>query len=94
MGVVRSVENYGIFIELAPNLAGLAECKDGLKVGQTASVYIKNIIPEKMKVKLIIVESFSEEPQIRPGKYFYTERRMTDWLYSPPQASKHIETVF
>ncbi|NLZ45345.1 MAG: S1 RNA-binding domain-containing protein, partial [Clostridiales bacterium] len=24
-GIVRSVENYGIFIELAPNLAGLAE---------------------------------------------------------------------
>lgn len=93
-GIIRSIEDYGVFVELTPNLAGLAERKDGLKVGQTASVYIKNIIPEKMKVKLIIVESFSEEPQCRLGKYFYTERRMTDWLYSPPQASKHIETVF
>ena len=26
-GVIRSVEDYGIFVELAPNLAGLAECR-------------------------------------------------------------------
>ena len=31
-GVVRSVENYGIFIELTPNLAGLSEFKEGVTV--------------------------------------------------------------
>ena len=30
-GIVRSVENYGAFVELAPNLAGLAESKEGVK---------------------------------------------------------------
>ena len=30
-GIVRSVEDYGIFIELTPNLAGLAELKEGIK---------------------------------------------------------------
>lgn len=55
---MRSVEHYGVFVELAPNLAGLAEPKDGVKVGQQASVYIKNLIPEKMKIKLIIIDSF------------------------------------
>ena len=53
-GVVRSVENYGIFVELTPNLAGLAEYREGVTAGQRAAVYIKNIIPEKMKVKLEI----------------------------------------
>ena len=55
-GVVRSVEDYGIFVELAPNLAGLAELKDGVVAGQTAAVYIKNIIPERMKIKLVIID--------------------------------------
>ena len=41
-GVVRSVESYGIFVELTPNLAGLAEPREGVRVGQHAGVYIKS----------------------------------------------------
>ena len=33
----------------------MAEYKDGIEYGQNVSVYIKKIIPEKKKVKLIIV---------------------------------------
>ena len=51
-GIVRSIEEYGVFIELAPNLAGLAEPRDCVHINRPASVYIKAIIPEKMKVKL------------------------------------------
>ena len=57
-GIVRSVETYGIFIELAPNLAGLAEPQENVHRGQSASVFIKALIPSKMKVKLIIVSVF------------------------------------
>ena len=32
-GIVRSVEDYGIFIELTPNLAGLAEPRHEVSVG-------------------------------------------------------------
>ena len=42
-GIVRSVEPYGTFVELAPNLAGLAEKREGVIPGQQASVYIKSI---------------------------------------------------
>ena len=56
-GIIRSVERYGIFVELKPNLAGLAEYVPGVEPGQHASVYIKNLIPERMKIKLIIVDS-------------------------------------
>ena len=48
-------EDYGAFVELSPNLAGLAEPKEGIRPGQQASVYIKNIIPSRMKIKLIII---------------------------------------
>lgn len=56
-GIVRETEKCknGIFIELTPNLVGLAEYKDGMEYGKPVDVYIKKIIPEKHKVKLIIV---------------------------------------
>ncbi len=92
-GVVRSVESYGIFVELAPNLAGLAEPKEGVKIGQTASVYIKSIIPEKMKVKLIIIDNF-EESRSKAFEYFYEGERIENFIYSPPNSSKYIETIF
>lgn len=54
VGIVRSVEDYGVFIEIAPQLAGLAEA-DRAAPGQAVSVYIKNILPDKMKIKLVVV---------------------------------------
>lgn len=80
-GVVRSIENYGIFVELAPNLAGLAEWKSGVEVGQIASVYIKNIIPQKMKVKLVIVDSYTADKHFIKNEYFITKGNVSDWMY-------------
>ena len=56
-GIARETEKSknGIFIELKPNLIGLAEYKDNIEYGQDVNVYIKRIIPEKKKIKLIIV---------------------------------------
>lgn len=93
-GVIRSVEDYGIFVELAPNLAGLAEPKEGVSIGQNASVYIKALIPEKMKVKLIIVDVFSGADIHRPPEYFITEGRLSYWKYSPGSSAKLIESRF
>mgnify|MGYP000886957868 CR=1 FL=1 len=93
-GIVRSVENYGIFIELTPNLAGLAEPNDSVKVGQLASVYIKSLIPEKMKVKLILVDAFDSELVYEPPKYFFEGDHMDRFVYSPESCQKVIETVF
>ena len=93
-GIVRSVESYGIFVELAPNLAGLAEPKDGVCPGQSASVYIKNLIPEKMKVKLIIVDSFDAEYKPREPEYYISSGHIPRWIYSPTSCERVIETVF
>ncbi len=93
-GIVRSVEEYGIFVELAPNLAGLAEPKEGVLPGQQASVYIKNMIPEKMKIKLIIIDTFQYDYTPAPPKYFETGSHIDRFVYSPACAGRVLETVF
>lgn len=93
-GIVRSIESYGVFVELMPNLAGLAEPCSNLKVGQQVSVFIKSIIPDRMKIKLVIVNSFDSAGE--PGELVYFEEsgHISHWHYSPPGATKIIETEF
>ncbi len=93
-GIVRSVEKYGIFVELKPNLAGLAEYVPGVEPGQHASVYIKNLIPERMKIKLIIVDSFDAQYPNEPVTYYTDGDFIERWTYSPEGCNKKIETVF
>lgn len=93
-GIIRSVEDYGVFVELTPNLAGLAEAKEGIRVGQQASVYIKNIIPKRMKVKLIIIDTFDYSYNLQQPKYFFNGSHIESFRYSPEEAEKIIETVF
>lgn len=93
-GIVRSVEKYGIFVELAPNLAGLAEPADGVEPGQHATVYIKSLIPERMKVKLIIVDSFDAAYPIEPPQYYTDAQHISRWVYSPESCPRLIESIF
>ena len=93
-GIVRSIENYGIFVELTPNLAGLAESRPGVEAGQQASVYIKSLIPEKMKVKLILVDSFQAAYPKQPPHYFFQGSHMDRFVYSPACATRQIVTDF
>ncbi len=93
-GIVRSIEKYGVFIELSPNLAGLAEYSCDVQEGDSASVYIKSINPEKMKIKLSIVDSFPENNKPEPVHYYYDGKHIDSWQYSPISAEKIIESVF
>ena len=103
-GIVRSVEDYGVFVELAPNLAGLAEVRDCDKeavhslVGRTAAVFIKSIIPERMKVKLVLIDAHRGEPVPLPRLHYFIRgdevEHIDRWIYSPVGAKKRVETVF
>lgn len=93
-GIVRSVEKYGIFVELSPNLAGLAEFSPDVQVGSHAGVYVKSIIPSKMKIKLIIVDSFEADYPVERPKYFIDSGHIDRWVYSPAESEKLIESVF
>ena len=102
-GIVRSIESYGIFIELAPNLAGLAESKEddptfrNLQIGDEVSVYIKSILPDRMKIKLILIDKLSEKNPPTALRYYVnskTTSKLNAWKYSPEGCSKCIETIF
>lgn len=96
-GIVRSVESYGIFIELTPNLTGLAELKDNVNAEDDATVYIKSILPDRMKIKLIILDSGKGLAPIQASScvsFMPKSPHIDYWRYSPPNAAKIIETRF
>ena len=93
-GVVRTVKDYGSFIELAPNLSGLADAREHLSPGDGVSVYIKSIRPERMKIKLQVIEKLPPAPA-EPIRYQVTDGKLDRWVYSPPDYEKQpVETVF
>lgn len=94
VGIVRSVESYGVFIELAPNLAGLAESCPDLEPGQPVSVYIKSILPDKMKIKLAVVDHHLDGPVFFAPHYFTSEKHLDRWVYSPAACAKQVVTNF
>ncbi len=102
-GVIRSVESYGVFVELAPNLAGLAEIRDEhveavrQRIGKSAAVYIKSIVPDRMKIKLILIDTCcAESPQ--KNLTYYIDPKETEhishWVYSPASSARLIESRF
>jgi len=95
-GIVRSIEEYGCFIEIAPNLSGLADLQEGIEVGDVVSVYIKNILPEKMKIKLVVIEKLETDKSFKiPLEYFISEGRLTRFQYTPAICQRKIvETIF
>ena len=93
-GIIRSVEPYGVFVELTPNLAGLAEPREGVIPGQQAGVYIKSILPEKMKLKLVIIDTSDAAPEHAPLRYFISGGHIGRWVYSPADCGKIIASEF
>lgn len=102
-GVIRSIESYGVFVELTPNLAGLAEIREDMAdfarsaVGKTVAVYVKSIIPERMKIKLVLIDSYKNETSAASIKYFLDPEKVMHidrWQYSPDSCPRLIETVF
>lgn len=96
-GIIRSIENYGIFVELTPNLAGLAELRPDVSVGQSAAVYIKSIIPERMKIKLVLIDSQGASCERKKPRYFIDTSlvsHLDSWRYSPAGCPKVIESIF
>jgi small subunit ribosomal protein S1 len=103
LGIVRSIEDYGVFIELAPNLAGLAEIRSDTrdteiaKIGAHTAVYIKSILPDRMKIKLVLIDSYRQNTPQSKHRYFIdcnNTKHISRWVYSPATSSKIIESVF
>ena len=102
-GIIRSVESYGVFVELSPNLAGLAEIREDSisevkkRIGKPVAVYIKSIVPDRMKLKLILIDFCNAQTPSRNLTYYInpdTTHHISNWVYSPPSAKRLIETKF
>ena len=102
-GTVLSKEDYGIFIRISQNLSGLAEVSDlDIEVGDLVSFKILGIIPNNMKVKLLILEKIelSEADKNRPNetnmrfRYVIKDGHINSWSYSTPTAKKQINSEF
>ncbi len=101
-GIIRSVEPYGVFVELAPNLAGLTELRDEFRanahrcIGHSAAVYIKSICPERMKIKLVLIDTYPDVRALPELSYAIPREctHMDRWVYSPRCSPRCIETVF
>lgn len=94
-GWVRGIKDYGAFVELFPNLSGLAEPREDLHEGDRVSVFLKSILPERMKIKLLIIDRLLPEPTPPPLTYFITDGRLGHWRYAPEGCRKTgLETDF
>ena len=94
-GIVRSVKEYGSFVELAPNLSALVDTKAGLAPGDAVSVFIKSIRPEQMKIKLQLIEKLEPPAGPEPLRYQITDGQLERWVYSPPDCERPpVETDF
>lgn len=93
--IVRSLKPYGIFVELSPNFSGLAEVSDHISPGEQVSVYIKAILPQRMKCKLLIIGTLPPAP-LRAMEYFLPEKGfLTHWNYATEGSHKEGgETIF
>lgn len=82
-GTVRSIMPYGVFIELAPNLSGLAEPNPELQVGDRVSVFIRSVLPRKHKIKLNVLERLPTGRGRYPLQYRITGGHISRWEYFP-----------
>lgn len=79
-GIIRSTTDFGLFIELTPNLSGLADLRPGYTEGDGVSVFIRSIRPDVRRIKLQVVQKL-ERPVHSPLRYFITDGSAEDWEY-------------
>ena len=83
---------YIVGIYLEENLIGMMN--DTEVVGDVVEVYIKNILPEKMKVKLVIMSKIKSHITDHNILYFTDSGHIDRWDYSSGNRRKNIFTVF
>lgn len=83
-GIVRGVQEYGVFVELTANLSGLAETALPLQEDDRVAVCVKSALPSRMKLKLSVVGQLPPAPGPAPLCYYRTEGHIDRWEYAPP----------
>ena len=92
-GLVRSIQDYGAFIALTPNLCGLAKPDPRLCEGCAVSVYIRSIEPETLRIRLSVISVLDEAPPMPALCFSKTSGRLTIWQYGNHAYAKCL-TIF
>ena len=72
-----------------------SDIENATYMGEGKLLEIKNIIPERMKVKLEIIDSGKLECTASPLGYFITDKEHIDsWTYSPSCCEKVTKSIF
>ena len=80
--MVKDVTDYGVFIEISPNLTGIADKPDkDIQVGDSLLVRVKKNYPDKLKLKLHIMGQSYKKYKVRYD-YVITDGIVSDWSYS------------
>ena len=87
-GRIRGEKDYGMFVELTPNLSGLSDRFEGARENDAVTVFIKSIRPEQMKIKLQILQKMEEPMPPEPLNYYITDGCLQAWHYAPPGCTK------
>ena len=94
-GRIRGIKDYGCFVELTPNLSGLADCCEDARENDPVTVFIKSIRPEQMKIKLQILQKTEGPLPPEPLHYYITDGCLLWWEYAPPGCEKpYPPTIF
>jgi small subunit ribosomal protein S1 len=80
-GIIREVMDYGAFVELTPNLVGLAEPHEKARSGLHASVLIKNINSPNKKVRMFILDAFEADYPPAPLRYYVSGGKLDKFVY-------------
>lgn len=82
IGTVRSVESYGVFIELTPNLSGLAKVSNDLKYGDRVVVEVKSIRHKQLKVVVKVISLLDHESsKYTEFDYRFNGENIRKWRY-------------
>lgn len=99
-GIVRKIESEAVYIELLPNLFGLADTPNfDIKENDVVTVNIDSITPVNMKIRLKItcVQKNINLDMHHYNYYHYYYKpgdHIKSWKYSPDYSNKVIETIF
>ena len=95
VGKVIDKTDYGLFIELKPNLTGLSDfiANEDFEVGDSVSYIYKSNNAESLKVKVQVVGKAKEDYKIFYDYVDFDENTIT-WFYTPDKSKKKIFTDF
>lgn len=87
VGVVRSVQDYGAFVEITPNLVGLSGDEGtSYKPGDKVSVCIRSVREDRTKLRIMIVDKVPKDtPCTIPRQWFGPLDEMKcylNWYYN------------